>query len=58
MSRILSGTRYLIMIPVLGLAVAASVFFIFGGFGLIGLLIKIVQAVITSTGFAAVENER
>ena len=58
MSRILSGTRYLIVIPVLGLAVAASVFFIFGGIGLIGLLIKIVQAVITSTGFAAVETGR
>lgn len=58
MSRILSGTRDLIVIPVLGLAVAASVFFIFGEIGLIGLLIKIVQAVVTSTGFATVENER
>ena len=58
MSRIPTGTRYLIVIPVLGLAVAASVFIIFGDIGLIGLLIKIVQAVITSTGFAAVENER
>ena len=46
------------MIPVLGLAVAASVFIIFGDIGLIGLLIKIVQVVITSTGFAVVENER
>ena len=31
MARILTGTRYLIVIPITGLAVAASVFFIFGG---------------------------
>jgi hypothetical protein len=30
MSRILSGTRYLVAIPVIGLAIAASVFFVFG----------------------------
>jgi uncharacterized membrane protein YqhA len=58
MSRILNGTRYLVVIRVLGLAIAASVFFIFSGIGLIDLLIKIIQAVITSTGFTAVENER
>ena len=40
MSRILSGTRYLVVIPVIGLAVAASVFFVFGGIGLIRLLIE------------------
>jgi len=31
MSRLLTGTRYLIVAPIIGLAVAASVFFIFGG---------------------------
>ena len=39
MSRILSGTRYLVVLPVVGLAIAASVFFVFGGIGLIRLLI-------------------
>ena len=41
MSRILGGTRYLVVIPVIGLAIAASVFFIFGGIGLIRLLIDL-----------------
>lgn len=42
MSRILTGTRYLIVVPILGLAVAAAVFFIFGGYGLIKLLVELV----------------
>jgi uncharacterized membrane protein YqhA len=58
MSRILSGTRYLVVIPVIGLAIAASVFFIFGGIGLIGLLIEIVLALINNIGHRAVETER
>ena len=41
MSRILSGTRYLVVLPVVGLAIAASVFFVFGGIGLIRLLIEL-----------------
>jgi uncharacterized membrane protein YqhA len=40
--RILSGTRYLIVLPILGLALAASFFFIFGGYGLIKLLYELV----------------
>ncbi len=48
MSRILSGTRYLIVIPVIGLAIAASVFFVFGGIGLIRLLIELTITAITS----------
>ena len=40
MSRILGGTRYLVVIPVIGLAIAAAVFFVFGGIGLIRLLIE------------------
>ncbi|MFO7682275.1 MAG: YqhA family protein, partial [Chloroflexota bacterium] len=39
MSRLLSGTRYLIIVPIIGLAMAATVFFVFGGFGLISLLV-------------------
>ena len=38
MSRLLSGTRYLVIVPVFGLALAAAAFFIFGGFNLIRLL--------------------
>jgi uncharacterized membrane protein YqhA len=41
MSRILGGTRYLVVIPVIGLAIAAAVFFVFGGIGLIKLLIEL-----------------
>lgn len=40
MSRLLSGTRYLIVVPIIGLALASTVFFIFGGFGLISLLVE------------------
>jgi len=42
MSRFLIGTRYLILIPILGLAVAAAGFFVFGGIGLIQLIIELV----------------
>jgi uncharacterized membrane protein YqhA len=40
MSRILSGTRFLVIIPILGLALAASVFFVFGGYNLIKLIVE------------------
>jgi uncharacterized membrane protein YqhA len=42
MSRFLIGTRYLILIPILGLALAAACFFIFGGIGLVQLMIELV----------------
>jgi len=42
MSRFLVGTRYLILIPILGLGVAAASFFIFGGIGLLQLIIELV----------------
>ncbi len=40
MQRILTGTRYLIIIPVLGLVLAAAFFFILGGIGLFRLLFE------------------
>ena len=53
MSRILSATRYLVVLPALGLAIAASVFFIFGGIGLIRLLVELtVEALGTLIGAA------
>lgn len=48
MSRILGGTRYLVVIPVIGLAIAAAVFFVFGGIGLIRLLIELTIAAISN----------
>lgn len=42
MQRFLIGTRYLILLPILGLALAAATFFIFGGIGLIRLLIELI----------------
>jgi hypothetical protein len=38
MQRFLGGTRYLVVIPIIGLALAASAFFVVGGVRLIGLL--------------------
>ena len=38
MPRILSGTRYLVIVPIIGLALAAAVFFVVGGFQLIRLI--------------------
>ena len=40
MSRILTSTRYLVLVPILGLALAAAVFFVFGGYGLIRLIFE------------------
>lgn len=42
MTRLLLGTRYLILFPILGLALAAVAFFVFGGIGLISLLFELV----------------
>lgn len=39
MPRLLTGTRFLIVVPIIGLAAAASVIFIFGGYGLHKLLV-------------------
>ena len=39
-SRFFTATRYLIIIPVIGLGLAAATFFVVGGFGLIRLLIE------------------
>jgi uncharacterized membrane protein YqhA len=38
MPRLLAGTRYLVLIPIVGLALAAAVFFVIGGIGLIHML--------------------
>lgn len=42
MNRFLVGTRYLIIIPIIGLGLAAAAFFFFGGINLIRLLIEVI----------------
>jgi uncharacterized membrane protein YqhA len=44
MSRVLAGTRYLIIIPILGLLIAAALFFLLGGIGLISELMDLLFA--------------
>jgi uncharacterized membrane protein YqhA len=46
MSSFLLKTRYLILIPILGLAVAAAFFFVFGGVALLRLLIQLALSLI------------
>ena len=38
MAKLLLKSRYLILVPILGLALAAAIFFVLGGIGLIKLL--------------------
>jgi uncharacterized membrane protein YqhA len=40
MNRFFVGTRYLIILPIIGLGLAAAAFFLFGGYGLIRLLVE------------------
>lgn len=40
MNRFFTTTRYLIIIPIIGLGIAAAAFFVFGGIGLIRLLVE------------------
>jgi uncharacterized membrane protein YqhA len=47
MSRLLSGTRLLVVVPVVGLALAAAIFFVFGGVGLLRLLAELVLETFT-----------
>lgn len=49
MSRFFVATRYLIIIPIIGLGIAAAAFFVFGGIGLIQLLI---ESISVAVGFA------
>ena len=46
MARFLLSTRYLIIVPILGLALAASLFFLVGGIGLIRLLIEVLSNIV------------
>ena len=58
MSRLLTGTRFLIVVPILGLAVAASVFFVFGGYGLLKLLVEVVLTIFGITSEHVAEMDQ
>jgi uncharacterized membrane protein YqhA len=52
MARLLAGTRYLVLVPILGLALAAGAFFVVGGFNLIKLIIEALIQVLQGTRVA------
>ena len=58
MSQFLLKTRYLILIPILGLAMAAAFFFVFGGIGLIGLLLGLLLSALGLAHEAAEPEQR
>jgi len=49
MSRILSGTRFLVILPIIGLALAAGTFFVIGGYSLIKLIVESVIGLFVQT---------
>jgi hypothetical protein len=54
---ILSGTRYLVLVPILGLALAAGVFFVFGGMRLTKFLVEAVLGIFAGAGAKARADE-
>lgn len=50
MQRFLGGTRYLIILPIIGLAIAASFFFILGGIGLLKMLLELLVSIAGGIG--------
>ncbi len=48
--RIIAGTRYPVIVPIIGLALAAGTFFVFGGFGLIKFLVEAIMEIVLGTG--------
>jgi uncharacterized membrane protein YqhA len=58
MSRVLSATRYLIVIPILGLLLAAAIFFILGGIALVGQLIELISSFLSGAAFAGGEMDK
>lgn len=57
MSRFLLGTRYLIIIPIIGLAIAAAFFFVFGGLGLISLLAEYARTILEPASEAHISHD-
>src|SRR6476646_5173315 len=57
MARIISGTRYVVIVPVIGLALAASFFFILGGIGLIRLLFELLSGLLGTSHDASATDQ-
>ena len=57
MQKLLTGTRLLIVIPVLGLILASAFFFVFGGIGLIRLLGETLLDIFAKWGGADIEKD-
>jgi uncharacterized membrane protein YqhA len=57
MLRLLAGTRYLILVPILGLALASAFFFVFGGIALIRILLEYTLALLGLASNAAPVDE-
>jgi uncharacterized membrane protein YqhA len=57
MTRFLLNTRYLILIPIVGLAIAAAFFFVFGGIGLGRLLFDFALSALGQSHAPAAEGE-
>jgi len=58
MSRFLIASRYLVIVPILGLVIAASFFFILGGYGLIKLLFDLFVGALDLAGQESAPIER
>jgi uncharacterized membrane protein YqhA len=48
--RVVGATRYLVLIPILGLAIASAAMFLFGGLGLIRFVVESIRAGVGSGG--------
>lgn len=57
MQRFITATRHLIIVPILGLVIAASFFFIFGGIGLLRMLVELFLATVSELAGQSVEVE-
>lgn len=54
MKRFFAATRYLIIVPIIGLGLAAAAFFLFGGFNLLAILVETTGEAL---GLIAVEHQ-
>ena len=58
MKHLVTGTRYLIAIPIVGLIIAASFFFIFGGIGLLRMMFELLVDIVAELGGQPSEIDR
>ena len=58
MSRVLAGTRYFILVPILGLLFAAILFFVLGGIGLVGQLLEMLAGFVRGVAHTGGEADQ